>query len=145
MNWAKHTLLATVITAASTEGGGAGENPLAPHLWAHRPIVMFAPREDDGRLREQLALFAEHRAGMVERDIVIVVVAGGKTRIGDRSLAGGPALRNRFRIADETFAAILIGKDGSEKMRRLDVTAPQVFYSLIDTMPMRREEMSEGE
>ncbi|MEM1164222.1 MAG: DUF4174 domain-containing protein, partial [Pseudomonadota bacterium] len=52
----------------------------------------------------------------------------------------GSALRERFRPAD--FTVILVGKDGGEKFRRNGLVDPDELNALIDTMPMRLQEMS---
>lgn len=49
-------------------------------------------------------------------------------------------LRKRYRVDDKEFLIILIGKDGSEKLRSDTVVSPDKLYALIDAMPMRREE-----
>ena len=50
--------------------------------------------------------------------------------------------KNRFIIL---FTFILLGKDGTEKLRRLGkVVSPQELFQLIDSMPMRKAEMATG-
>jgi hypothetical protein len=71
-----------------------------------------------------------HAAELAERDIVVVVSAD-------------PALRRQFR-ATNGFAVVLVGKDGSVKLRR---TSPIQFKELaatVDAMPMRQDEMRKG-
>lgn len=54
-------------------------------------------------------------------------------------------LRERYGIAEGQFAVILIGKDGGEKLRRLEHVPIETIFALIDTMPMRRREMQDRE
>ena len=42
-----------------------------------------------------------------------------------------------FRISVKTFSAVLIGKDGGEKLRVNDVPDLAAIYAVIDGMPMR--------
>lgn len=44
-------------------------------------------------------------------------------------------------MEEDTFVAILVGKDGGEKYRSADPIAPQTLFDLIDAMPMRRREI----
>ena len=39
------------------------------------------------------------------------------------------------------FAAILVGKDGTEKFRSDEPVRPETLFGLIDAMPMRRREV----
>jgi len=54
------------------------------------------------------------------------------------------ALRDRFGIANDTFAVVLIGKDGGEKGRFLEPLEPTTLFDLINRMPMRRRELKEA-
>jgi hypothetical protein len=110
----------------------AEADPLAPHRWQARPVVVFAPEAQDQRLAEQLARVDAARPGMEERDIVVIV-----------DMAPGSALRARFRPVPpaDGFTVILVGLDGGEKLRRTGVTDPDRLMAEIDTMPMRRQEM----
>ena len=38
---------------------------------------------------------------------------------------------------------VLIGKDGGEKLRSHEIVSPETLCRLIDSMPMRQEEMRE--
>jgi hypothetical protein len=79
---------------------------------------------------------------------VTVVVAGDRPVTVDGTKAkdlANDALRGRFGVTGNSFAAILVGKDGTEKLRHdAPVTAAKLFAT-IDAMPMRRREMREEE
>ncbi len=60
--------------------------------------------------------------------------------IGDRVHGAGdtaPSLRRKFRLP-AGFTAILIGKDGGEKLRRAKPFPTALLERTIDAMPMRR-------
>ncbi len=113
---------------------------MAEYRWQARPVLVFAP-EGDRRLGEQAERFAADQAARRDRDIVLIEIDGRSAQADGQAVPGGVALRRRFGIPETEFAVILIGKDGGEKMRAAEVTDPQAFYDLIDTMPMRRDEM----
>lgn len=48
--------------------------------------------------------------------------------------------RNEFGVESGSFAAILVGKDGTEKARFMEPIAPDKLFRLIDGMPMRKRE-----
>lgn len=142
MNWLKRTLLATGIAAAASTGGPgmASGDPLAPYLWESRPILVFAPDRHDPRFRDQLGRFSMHRAEYRDREVVVVEIAGQLMRPEGKALPHAPDMRRRFGVSPDAFTVILIGKDGTEKLRLGEVTDPQVFYEAIEAMPMRQEE-----
>ena len=86
----------------------------------HRPVVVFGPKPDDAKFVKQSHswLGALPEAGIKDRDIVVVEVpAQGEGKVGGETLKPEEAreLRSAFSVADDAFAVILIGRDGSEK------------------------------
>lgn len=102
---------------------------LRHYLWQARPILIFAA-EDDPRLAQQLALFQDASAALHDRDNVVVVDPGGDTPLG-------------LRFRPDGFTVILVGLDGGEKLRRQEVIDPRTLNALIDTMPMRQQELQQ--
>lgn len=80
---------------------------------------------------EQLRVLEADKPGLKERDIVIE-----KFIFNDHTVADF-----RERSVKGDFAIILIGKDGGEKYRSLEVLILSKLYVIVDAMPMRREEM----
>jgi hypothetical protein len=58
-----------------------------------------------------------------------------------RAGAENPEIAERFGLADAGFTLLLIGKDGGEKLRSGEVVSPDRLIRLIDSMPMRKDEM----
>ena len=117
---------------------------LSGHRWQDRVILLFADGPGQPDLQRQLALLTENAAEVTERDLV-------RYRIypqGDLSPAGeaqtfnrARALRSEYNAPDASFLFILIGKDGTEKLRSREVVSPDALFARIDRMPMRRAEM----
>ena len=81
---------------------------------------------------------------MAERDLLIVeIFEEGESRAGGRVLSkeAAEALRGRFAPQRGAFQAILIGKDGLVKLKSEQPVATRDLFGLIDSMPMRRQEM----
>jgi len=121
-------LAATVLAALVF--GHADAQGLARYRWEVRPILVFSA-EGDPRLDDQLARFEAAEAELLERDNIVIV-----------DTEEGSPLRARFEPA--AFTVILVGKDGTEKMRKNRVVGVHEITGLIDTMPMRRREMREA-
>jgi hypothetical protein len=82
---------------------------------------------------EQLRLFERAKAGMRERDLVLVEGVGGS--------ADAEALRRRYSVPHDPFRAILVGKDGGAKLSAAAPISAETLFETIDTMPMRQDEM----
>jgi len=110
-----------------------------------RPLVIFAPRDTDTRLQQQLAIAASSGGGFAERKIVVITAveegqstaAGGGITINDVHM-----LRNRLHISDPSrFRVLLVGLDGQVKLSSDEPVQADELFKLIDDMPMRRFEL----
>ena len=118
-------LLAAALAASPT---------LAQMKWERRVLIVAAPSAQDPALAEQRRILASWTAKGDERDLTIVEIVGDQVRgAGDTA----PALRRKFRLP-AGFTAILIGKDGGEKLRSATPFPAAALEATIDAMPMRR-------
>ncbi len=108
-----------------------------PHLeslrWQNRVIVIFAAEENDPKLKEQDGIVGSNREGFTERDIKVFRIVGES--------ADAQSLRQKLDVAGRPFAVVLVGKDGSVKLRKYDPLRAENLFKTIDKMPMRKEEM----
>jgi len=96
--------------------------------WKNRVLLIFSPDTSSRPYQEQLKIARLHRAAFAERDLVCIWVVAEN-------------MYKKYGVPSKDFAAVLIGKDGGEKFRsQIPVSAAQLF-SIIDAMPMRRDEM----
>jgi hypothetical protein len=126
----------------------AAAEPLDAYRWKNRLIIASVPT---GEARDQLTTsLAAHRAEIDERDLKVIDVSSASARIPG-TVRFDPqqttALRERLKLsARETDAVfILIGKDGGEKARQRGTLKLASWFTLIDAMPMRREEIRRQE
>ena len=124
--------LVTTTLLRATAMIDTSADPLASYVWNSRVLVVTAPSEDDPQLVAQRRIFDEGRAGANERDLVFVEA------IGDSPQAS--AVRRRFRLS-AGFHVVLVGKDGNAKLASARAVSTDRLFALIDTMPMRRQEM----
>jgi len=107
-------------------------SPQTPDLkhfqWKNRILLLFAPASSDKRLTKQTDLIEANRPGFEERDLIIFIIPEQSP------------LRVHFHIDNKAFTVILLGKDGTEKLRQQSVLDPEKLFRLIDSMPMRRAE-----
>jgi hypothetical protein len=108
---------------------------IAAMKWHRRVLLISAPSAQDPALAQQRAILARWHASAEERDLSVVEVIGDKISGAADTV---PALRRRYHLAPTGFTAILIGKDGGEKLRRHQPVPSAQLEELIDAMPMRR-------
>jgi hypothetical protein len=90
---------------------------LEPYRWEKRVVLMCYASAESAEAAKQRSIFAKEKAGVAERDILIIEREG-----------------KRFEVR-------LYGKDGGEKLRKERVVPAEELFGLIDQMPMRREEI----
>ncbi len=124
---------------------------LSEYRWKNRLVLLFSSQHDSSLGQRQHDLLRADQTGLDERDLLIfrvlpdrVVDDVDSVRKDSADIERAAALRERYQVDEREFLIILIGKDGSEKLRR-DVIVPLgELYALIDAMPMRREEMRQN-
>ncbi len=97
----------------------------------HRLVVVVG-QPSDPRATQQHASLEQDAAALRERDVVMQDITPEAAR------RERPELGVNSRTA---FEVLLVGKDGGVKLRRDKPVAASEIIALIDTMPMRRNEM----
>ena len=100
-----------------------------------RILLLLSPTADDVALVHQHRDLAEDPAGLAERDVQVIEVIGE----APRPAGLGTVIRD---IPADRFRALLIGRDGSEKLRSLRPVPLRVLFETIDAMPMRQAEQA---
>jgi hypothetical protein len=117
-------LVVAALTLFATVGAMAAESP-------HR-LVVIVGKPGDPRVAHQHAVMEQSAAALRERDVVLQDVTPETARRD----------RPELDVQSQTvFEVLLIGKDGGVKLRRDKLVSPSEVIALIDTMPMRQEEM----
>jgi hypothetical protein len=115
--------------------------------WKNRVILLFANGPRDAAYVRQQELLAQVDSGLKDRDLVVIAAfADGSGMLEGRPIeqASVRALRRDFQPRANAFTSVLIGKDGTEKMRVVGKPAqPDTIFETIDSMPMRQREMKD--
>lgn len=112
--------------------------------WKHRIVVAVSDTDTNPSLVHLKDEISNQQEAFLDRDMVLIELVGEKTgTIDGRMLNAGTIqqLRDRFRVENEAFCVYLIGKDGGIKVQGDTDTRLDDLFALIDTMPMRRNEM----
>ncbi|MFC5081101.1 hypothetical protein VTH8203_03986 [Vibrio thalassae] len=112
------------------------------HGMSHRSVMYFAPSHDE-KVKEFLLGVLTNECALQERDVVtLVITEDGFSFPGwAKDMFDYSALIKTYGINRDEHAAVLIGKDGSEKLRWGAETDWNLVTKTIDAMPMRQAEM----
>lgn len=114
------------------------------YLWKNRVLLLFAPQSEHPAFRQQLSILTQDLAEVTDRDLVFykIFLEGGSTPDHKTiSKAESLAFYKKYVVEKEAFTIILIGKDGTEKLRSNKVVSSEILFGCIDQMPMRQREI----
>ncbi|GAB2688584.1 hypothetical protein GCM10027037_08910 [Mucilaginibacter koreensis] len=97
-----------------------------------RLLLIYADQANNTSLIQQQQLLKSNATGLNERDVTVKVYL--------RSTS--PKEFNKKHISSD-FTVILIGKDNGEKLRTHQVVTAKQLFSVVDAMPMRKQEMKD--
>lgn len=115
-----------------------------------RPLLLFSKSRSFAGLDQQVDMLRDFRPDLQERDMVVLSTTGRQETqsvIGYTPVPRGTArlLQKKYQPNSSGLTIVLIGKDGAEKARWEKVVDPQTVFDLIDTMPMRLQEIKQAE
>ena len=99
-----------------------------------REVILFYPISKIDTVSKQFKILSEDMAGLTERQIKITKVATNTKNFEKYSL---------LKINPSLLTLVLIGKDGGVKFSSNKIITSNKLYSLIDKMPMRKQEMEQ--
>jgi len=119
-------------------------NPVAEHKWEERVLIVTASSPSNIGYKRQDQLLTKGKKGMKERDLIIYRLYNDHWLDPSEELltkGQADAMYRAYDIDPGTFSVVLIGKDGTVKMRKSDIVSTRELFQLIDSMPMRQQEM----
>lgn len=136
------TMLYGATKVDETNVAYAAAPSLEQFQWKSRVLVVFAS-DDDPKGESQVNELLSQRLGLSERDIVVLRVRDDVVQpvFGEATDLSADDLRRDLEAVDAAeFAAVLIGKDGTVKLRVSEPIAGPELFSIVDSMPMRAAE-----
>ncbi|MCM2679920.1 DUF4174 domain-containing protein [Echinimonas agarilytica] len=116
-----------------------------------RVLVVITPYATHPLYSRQMKDIYQNASGISERDLTVWQVIGK-----DQVLNEGEAVqsennpeqlveqfRKSFNVKGSAYTVVLIGKDGTEKLRQRYPLSTQKLFEKIDAMPMRQAEMAQ--
>ena len=94
-----------------------------------RKLLIFGSDVQEQLVQDQLSMLNKETIGLQDRAIKIMLIKKDDL------------LHKKYAVKEGIFMVVLIGKDGSEKFRTVELLLPQKLFAIIDAMPMRQAEM----
>lgn len=115
----------------------------------YRPLLVFSPSATDARLIKQQSTLDQGADDMMDRFVLFtpVVTKFAKYQppldtpyvmLSQKQLT---AIRSQFQIPEDQFTVLLLGEDGTIKLRSATPVTITRLNDLIDDMPDRKLEM----
>lgn len=114
---------------------------LSEYAWKNRVLIIFG-KDGNALVERQTEILKRQENELADRDMVVLRVSENDVRTvyGVAKQIDGRKLLQEADVADDTFSAVLIGKDGGVKIRSNKVVSEVEMFEIIDRMPMRRAE-----
>ncbi len=122
-----------------------GQQRLDQFGWKNR-IILIHDGGEDSLTERHVEAFSEKMEGVKERDLLIFVLHAKDESITEIGKSQDPGLSysqivEERQIPKDSFYFLLIGKDGSTKMKESKEVEVQKVFDKIDAMPMRQAEI----
>lgn len=118
---------------------------LDPYIWHNRLLLIFMPDEAHEAYQVQVKELKGKEKSMAERDILVFSIFNEQVKLPDGQVLSAEearSLRESFIIPAKESVVLLIGKDGTEKLRSRDLITARRLFLTIDAMPMRNQEIA---
>jgi len=109
------------------------------HKWENRLIIIFTENLDNSFYQKQVKELTKNEDGLLERKILVYHIFPGKYKIG--LMTKDKWEKNaKNKMSDVPFEISLVGLDGGVKLSQSQPLTTKELFSIIDKMPMRRDE-----
>jgi hypothetical protein len=133
-----------LIALTSSYPSEATQMDLTQFKWKNRLLFLFAPDPSHPFYKQLHGQIVDQKSEVEDRDLVIFsVLLQGPSQMNTTEIDRQEvdSIRDRFMISPHEFSLVLIGKDGGIKLKRKDQVNLAEVFELIDSMPMRQNEM----
>ena len=122
------------------------EFQLSDYRWQNRLLLVFVPTPENANYRKQIEELNSRKEGLLDRDLKIFHLFPDDASFGDGRQIETKLVNRLYQKYDADpgeYLIILIGKDGTEKLRGSSLLKSDKLFAVIDRMPMRQREMQD--
>lgn len=130
-------LLYLIITPSNAQS-------LSAHQWKDRLVVIYSKDYSNRTFQNQVQELQKDQEGILDRKIIVYQSVQQKVKQGlDGSGSWSLSAPEYQKLihSSASFEVLLIGLDGSVKLRKSELMTTQQLFEAIDQMPMRLAEM----
>lgn len=111
---------------------------VASHQWENRVLIISGTKSETTLVEQQFQQFKNKSKQLLERKLVLYKCINDNCMFYNWIDKPKPVkIKNTF----PTFSILLIGLDGGKKYTSHKLQQPNAIFKLIDTMPMRAQEL----
>ena len=117
---------------------------LSKYRWKNRVIISFISESGYSEAHQQSKNRDLALNGWNDRELVLIELGPNNiikiNGISNNNM-NSKNLQNYFSVENYSYLSILLGKDGNEKLRSQKAINNETIFKLIDSMPMRKQEI----
>jgi len=121
---------------------------LEKHTWKNRILIIKTVDAESEKYKEQITAFKNSREEFIDRKLILYKIVNHNftlTNYKNSSLNYSGKVSRKLAESmlnkNENFEIILIGLDGGIKLQQTEILTKQDLFSIIDSMPMRSNEI----
>lgn len=132
-------MMSAIAIAVCVAGPSYAMDSLSQFEWKNRVLLVFG-NANDAKLKQQIQVLKVQDQELAAREMVVIQISGEEVHAvyGQVNRIDAAKLRAVANADGRRFQAVLVGKDGSVKLRSSRVIGNVEMFDLIDRMPMRR-------
>ena len=119
---------------------------LSKHKWKNRVLLIITTSNTNEQLKEQMVAIQKNAKDIEDRKLIVYSVTPETytvllSRKNTQTEFHNSTLFKEIHSKNTPFEVLLIGLDGTEKLRQTEVLETEKLFTLIDGMPMRQSEV----
>ncbi|MBN3583694.1 DUF4174 domain-containing protein [Algoriphagus aestuarii] len=117
---------------------------LTSYQWKNRLVLIHTVNSQNPLFNKQVLELENHLKGLEERRIVVFKFLPGLYQKGFDDASSWEKFQEnqgKYGRTETDFEIILVGLDGSVKLRKNDILSAEDLFKTIDQMPMRQSEI----
>lgn len=112
--------------------------------WKNRLLFLFSPNQNHPLFQKLQKSISNMKPEVEDRDLVVFeILESGLSSANELDIDPKTAqsFREKYDVLPGRFTVVLVGKDGGVKLSRYRDTRLDDIFGLIDSMPMRQQEI----
>lgn len=137
-------LIIILVLTAGTMDAQTVKEGLTSHRWEDRLVLVLTDDISNKTYQKQLEELYEEQEGLKDRRLVIYTILPDRYRSDQadhKEWEESSELYTTYKRSDASFEILLIGLDGSVKLRQDEFLPSNELFARIDRMPMRQAEL----